>query len=101
MILKVHRFLIVLISLVITVCGLLSTVSVECQASNFKFQNSNKIICFSPAITEIVFGLGAGENIIAVSDFCNYPPEAKHKLNIGGFINPSFEQILLLSILRL
>ncbi len=67
----------------------------KCQISNVKSKISNKIIAFSPAITEIVFALGAGDDIIAVSDFCNYPPEAKTKLKIGGIINPSYEHILM------
>ena len=54
----------------------------------------SKIISLSPGITEIVYALGAGEKIVAVSDFCTYPPEVKNKPLIGGSINPSFERIL-------
>jgi len=66
-----------------------------CLQRGTKSQISNRIIAFSPAITEIVFALGAGDDIIAVSDFCNYPPEAKAKPKIGGIINPSYEHILM------
>jgi len=58
------------------------------------FTNSSSIIALSPAITEIIYALGAGDKIIAVSDFCTYPPEVKNIPIIGGFINPSFERIL-------
>ena len=58
------------------------------------FTNPSSIIALSPAITEIIYALGAGDEIIAVSDFCNYPPEAKKKQKVGGAINPSYEQVL-------
>ena len=67
----------------------------KCQISNVKSKISNRIIAFSPAITEIIFALGASDDIIAVSDFCNYPPTAKTKPKIGGIINPSYEHILM------
>ncbi len=67
----------------------------KCQILNVKSKISNRIIAFSPAITEIVFALGAGDDIIAVSDFSNYPPAAKIKPKIGGIINPSYEHILM------
>ena len=60
-----------------------------------KSKISKRIIAFSPAITEIIFALGAEDDIIAVSDFCNYPPEAKSISKIGGIINPSYEHILM------
>ena len=67
----------------------------NCKMQADKSKISKRIIAFSPAITEIVFALGAGDDIIAVSDFCNYPPEAKTKPKIGGIINPSYEHILM------
>ena len=54
----------------------------------------DKIISLSPAITEIIYALGAGDKIIAVSDFCTYPPEVKNKPTVGGVFNPSFERML-------
>ena len=53
-----------------------------------------RIICASPAVAEIVFALGCGDRVVAVSDFCNYPAEAKKKMRIGGFINPNYERII-------
>jgi len=60
------------------------------------FTNPSSIIALSPAIAEIVYAIGGGDSIIAVSDFCNYPAGAKKKPKIGGYINPSYERILLL-----
>jgi iron complex transport system substrate-binding protein len=44
-----------------------------------------RLISLSPSITEILFAIGAGENIVGVTEFCDYPPEAKEKTTVGGF----------------
>jgi len=64
------------------------------QQEILNVQVKNKIISLSPAITEIIYALDAGDKIIAVSDFCTYPPEVKSKPPVGGFVNPSYEKIL-------
>ena len=38
-----------------------------------------KICSLLPSGTEILFALGLGEQIVGVSDLCNYPPEASSK----------------------
>ena len=67
----------------------------ELPVTNYQPRIKSKIISLSPGITEIIYALGAGEKIVAVSDFCTYPPEVKNKPLIGGSINPSFERILI------
>ena len=54
---------------------------------------AKRIICMTPAITEAVFTLGCGEQVVAVANFCTYPPQAASKPQIGGFINPNFERL--------
>jgi len=53
-----------------------------------------RIISLSPATTEILFSLGLGDRIVGVTNFCDYPPEAKKKAKIGGMSNPSLEAIV-------
>jgi len=55
-----------------------------------------RIISLSPATTEILFALGAGDRIIGVTSFCDHPEEAKKKQKIGGLSNPSLEAIVAL-----
>lgn len=43
-----------------------------------------RIISLSPAHTELLFSLGAGDRVVGVSAFCNYPADVKTKTNIGG-----------------
>lgn len=53
-----------------------------------------RIIALSPAINETLYALGAGESIIANTEYCNYPPQAKSKPKVGGYFAPSLEKIL-------
>ena len=55
-----------------------------------------RIISIAPSVTEILFALNLGERIVGVSSYCNYPPEAKQKERVGGYINPSMEKIVAL-----
>lgn len=52
---------------------------------------SDSVVTLSPAITEIVFALGAGDRIVARSDFTTYPPEAVRLPSCGGYTNPNLE----------
>ena len=54
----------------------------------------HRIICMVPSITDAVFALGAADDVIAISDFVQYPEEAKKKPSIGSIANPSIEKIL-------
>jgi len=36
----------------------------------------NRIVSLSPTVTEMLFAIGAGEQVVAVDEFSNYPPEA-------------------------
>lgn len=56
-----------------------------------------RVISLAPNVTEILYAISAKETVIAVSDFCNYPPEVKTKPKVGGMLNPSYEKILSLS----
>ena len=55
-----------------------------------------RVICMSPAITEIVFALGQGDRVAGVSQWASYPPEASQKPKCGGFIDLNREMLLAL-----
>ncbi|MFH0914411.1 MAG: cobalamin-binding protein [Chloroflexota bacterium] len=56
-----------------------------------------RIISLSPANTEILFALGLADRIVGVTDYCDYPSEAKKKTSIGGFSTPDIEKIISLT----
>jgi iron complex transport system substrate-binding protein len=56
-----------------------------------------RIISLAPSNSEILFALGLADRVVAVTDYCNYPPEAEAKPTIGGFSTPNMESIVALS----
>ncbi len=55
-----------------------------------------RIVSMAPNLTEILFALELDDEIVGVSDFCNYPPAAVAKPKVGGVLNPDIEAILAL-----
>jgi len=55
-----------------------------------------RIVSLTPALTEILFAVGAGDRVVGVTEFCDFPPEAKAKPKVGGYVNPSVEAALAL-----
>jgi len=63
------------------------------EEKNETFDNS-RLVSFSPSTTEALFALGLGKNVVGVSKFCNYPPEAASLPKVGGFIDPNIEAVV-------
>jgi iron complex transport system substrate-binding protein len=53
-----------------------------------------RIVSLAPAMTEILFALGLGDKVVGVTNYCNYPAEAKTKPKVGGFSTPSAELVV-------
>ena len=53
-----------------------------------------RIVSISPAITEVMFLVGAQEKLVGISDFCKYPPETEKITKVGGMHNINFEVLL-------
>jgi iron complex transport system substrate-binding protein len=53
-----------------------------------------RIISLSPSVTEILDGVGAFDRVVAVSSFCDYPPEVKALPRVGGWTDTNLEQVL-------
>lgn len=56
-----------------------------------------RIISTAPSITETIFALGAGDRLVGVTTFCDYPPQARKLPKIGDFASPNVEVMLGLS----
>ena len=48
-------------------------------------QNPRRVISMAPNVTEIIYALKADDCLVGVTQYCNYPPEAKSKQVMGGF----------------
>ena len=56
----------------------------------------HRVVCLIPNVADIVYSLGAGADVVAISDFTRYPKEALDKPSIGLPLNPSMETIVAL-----
>lgn len=58
-------------------------------------EHPRRVVSLTPAITEILFAIGAGDRVVGVTRYCDYPPEARSRAPVGGFsgITVSVEQI--------
>jgi iron complex transport system substrate-binding protein len=59
-------------------------------------RNPQRLVSLSPNITEMLFAIGLGAQVVGVTSYCDYPPEARTKAKIGDIITPSLESILTL-----
>jgi iron complex transport system substrate-binding protein len=53
-----------------------------------------RIVSLSPSTTEILFALGLNDRIAGVTNYCNYPPEAKEKPSVGDYTAPNMEKLI-------
>src|SRR5687768_17188030 len=56
-----------------------------------------RIVSLSPSVTEILYGVGAWPQVIAVSQFCTYPEDVKDKPRVNGWDKTNLEQVMALS----
>jgi iron complex transport system substrate-binding protein len=55
---------------------------------------ATRIISLVPALTEILFAIGAGAQVIAVSSYDDDPPEVNALPRVGALLDPDTERIL-------
>ena len=57
---------------------------------------AKRIISLAPNITEVLFHIGAGAQIVGADEYSNYPPEAKEILRVSNYAAANYELILAL-----
>jgi iron complex transport system substrate-binding protein len=55
-----------------------------------------RIISLIPAVTEMLFAIGAGNQVVGVSSFDTFPAEVAGRTKVGGLFDPNYEAILAL-----
>lgn len=53
-----------------------------------------RIVSLSPNVTEILYGIGAWPQVIAVSEYCSYPEDVKNKPRVNGWDRTNLEQVV-------
>ena len=57
-------------------------------------EHPHRIVCLLPSAVDDLYALGAGNDIVAVTDFVKYPEEARSKPSVGLPLSPSLETIV-------
>lgn len=76
----------IVVALVVCLCGTAKAVRYD----------AHRIISLIPATTEMLFAMGAGERVVAVSSYDHFPPEVERLPRVGALIDPDVERILTL-----
>lgn len=53
-----------------------------------------RIVSLCPSITELLFALDRGADLVGVTSFCNRPAQTVHIAKVGGTKNPKIDRIL-------
>ncbi|MDR3165382.1 MAG: helical backbone metal receptor [Synergistaceae bacterium] len=72
----------------------LAAAAVLCSAKHAASGEPVRILSLAPAATEIIFDLGLGDKVIGVTEYCNWPPEAKSKTNVGDMMHVNMEVVV-------
>ncbi len=52
-----------------------------------------RIVSLVPALTEALFAIDAGSEVVGVGSFDTHPPEVASRARVGGLLDPDMEQI--------
>lgn len=53
-----------------------------------------RIVSLVPAVTEMIFALGAGDRVVGVSNFDKFPPDVERISRVGALLDPNLDRIL-------
>ncbi len=56
-----------------------------------------RVVSLAPNLTEILYRIGAGNRIVGVTTYCDFPAAAREKPTVGDFSNPSLERVVQLA----
>jgi iron complex transport system substrate-binding protein len=87
-------FLFPLIAILAGPCFASRTLTDEMGRTVVVPDHPHRVICLMPTVTDTVFALGAGDDVVAISDYTKYPAAALTKPSVGDLIKPSIETIL-------
>lgn len=57
---------------------------------------AQRIVSLVPAVTEMLFAIGAGPRVVGVSSFDRYPDEVASRPRVGALVDPDLERIFAL-----
>src|SRR6202021_2566539 len=93
---RIQRWIVILLTSLAVPCFANRTLKDELGRTVEVPDHPHRVICLIPSVVDIMYSLGAGADVAAISDFTKYPKEALQKPSIGLPLNPSIEAIVAL-----
>lgn len=62
--------------------------------ARFQRPAPQRIVSLVPALTELLFAIGAGPQVVGVSSYDHEPPEVESRAKVGALLDPDTERIL-------
>lgn len=94
---KIHlkKGLLIVLLLLCSYTFLMGGTAVDSRGVRVTVPDENvRIVSLSPGVTETLYSIGLGDEIVGISDFCNYPPDfVSLKPKMGGYSTPNLEKI--------
>jgi iron complex transport system substrate-binding protein len=83
--------------MVVAIAVIAATALAARQPSPTTAPAPRRIISLVPALTEMLFAIGAGPQVVAVSSFDTHPPEVARLPRVGALLDPDVERVLSLT----
>jgi iron complex transport system substrate-binding protein len=72
----------------------LALVAGNLQVSGQTTSPPRRIVSLVPSLTEMLYAVGAGPQVVGVGSYDEFPPEVKKLPRVGGLIDPDVERVL-------
>ena len=69
-------------------------VNLSAQSEQTAGSKPRRIVSLAPSVTETLFALGAGEQLVGICTFCDFPREVERIDRIGSYLAPNVEAIV-------
>ena len=69
----------------------------SCSGISDSSRNDNRFVVLGPSLVELMYASGLGDRIVGVDRYSDWPEETGELAQVGGYIDPSLEQIISLA----
>lgn len=83
-----------ILAIFLTALCLVAPIFAQAQLETSTTNEDLRIVSLAPNVTEIIYALGAGDELVGRTDYCNYPEQVLDIPSVGMMWQPNFELIV-------